>query len=176
MSKQKYPVTGKGRVSFPSVYEPDTFGDSAPKYKITLLFDPDDPCLEEIKEVVEKAVAEKWKVRPTFDPDHYPISDGDEKSYAGYAGKIAVKFSNRSQPKVVGGDKQFITRESGMFYAGCYARVSYSAYAYDNRKKGVLLTFYNVQKMGDGDPLGGGYSDPDDDFDLIEEEYDSLID
>jgi hypothetical protein len=41
-------------------------------------------------------------------------------------------------------------------YSGCYARVSLRFYAYNsNGSKGVAAGLGNIQKLADGEPLGG---------------------
>lgn len=53
-------------------------------------------------------------------------------------------------------------------YSGCYARVSINFYAFNtNGNKGIACGLNNLQKVRDGEPLGGRSSaenDFDDDF------------
>ncbi len=58
--------------------------------------------------------------------------------------------------------------EPSEFYAGCYARATINAYAYDrNGNRGVAFGLRNIQKIKDGDSFGGG-SKAENDFDSIE--------
>jgi hypothetical protein len=59
------------------------------------------------------------------------------------------------------------------FYAGCFARAEIIAYAYDQAgNKGIGLSLQNVQKLRDGDRLGGR-KDAADVFDAVGDASDS---
>lgn len=48
-------------------------------------------------------------------------------------------------------------------YSGCYARVSLNFYAFNsNGSKGIACGLGNIQKIKDGEPLGGRCSATDD--------------
>ena len=48
-------------------------------------------------------------------------------------------------------------------YSGCYARVSLNFYAFNsNGNKGIACGLGNIQKIKDGEPLGGRSSAADD--------------
>ena len=52
-------------------------------------------------------------------------------------------------------------------YSGCYARVSLNFYAFNtntNGNRGIACGLGNVQKLRDGEPLGGGRTSAADDF------------
>ena len=52
-------------------------------------------------------------------------------------------------------------------YSGCYARVSLNFYAFNtntNGNRGIACGLGNVQKLRDGEPLGGGSTSAADDF------------
>ena len=49
--------------------------------------------------------------------------------------------------------------QKGELYSGCYARVCVSLFPYNsNGKRGIGIGLEAVQKLRDGDPLGGGVS------------------
>ena len=51
-------------------------------------------------------------------------------------------------------------------YSGCYVRASINAYAFNIQgNSGVSFGLNNIQKVRDGEPLGGGGSKAEDDFD-----------
>lgn len=172
--KKSYPVTPVGRVSFHSVFEATGMEGNKPTYHLTLIF-PANTDLSELKKYAGKVAVEEWGAEKVKAMKlESPFRDAGEKSHLdGYDdGMTFVSFKSwKRPPAVVGPDKQPITEKSGNFYNGCYARVSYDAFAYDHKgKKGVSFTLVNVQKARDGERFGGGHSDPDDDFDTIEDD------
>lgn len=152
MAKPTSPI---GRVSYPSVFVAREF-DGKKSFNLTLIFDKT-ADLSGMKAEFEKVANEKWgKKRP---PNmRNPFRDGDEKDQPEYAGKIYVTFraGEERKPQVVGPSLNQITQESGEFYSGCFAKVSYSCYAYDKQgNKGVAFSLGNIQKVRDGEPLDG---------------------
>ena len=62
------------------------------------------------------------------------------------------------QPQIVDQNVQPITDESQV-YSGCYGRVSVNFYAFNtNGNRGVAAGLGNIQKLRDGEALGGGVS------------------
>lgn len=169
MSSKLTPV---GRVSYPTVFDAKAIGDNSEKlFTLDLIFDAD-TGLSELETAIEASVAEKW---PKGKPKNWqsPIKDGDDKEDAPeYVGKkyITLKAKEDRQPTVVDRDKSIITRESGKFYGGCYARASYNVYSWTYLgKNGTSIGLKNIQKTADGEPLGGGRTTADDDFDEFED-------
>ncbi len=162
-----------GRVSYPNVFEPTQYEQNEPKFQITLLFDKNDPGLEEMKRLASNAVKEKW---PNGAPKNLrnPFRSGDEKfeeSGKGeeYKGKVYIRFQCAADrpPQIVGPDKRVITAASGQFYPGCFARVSYTIYAYQKGGNcGVAFGLCNIQKTGEGDAFDNRTS-AEHDFDVV---------
>ena len=160
-----------GRVSYPSVFEPTQVqGAGEFKFRITLIFEPDDPKLAEMREAEQQAILKKW---PTGKPAKYqsPFVDGDSLDQPETKGKIVVRFTAKEDrpPQVIDTDaKTPITKESGKFYSGCYGRVSYSQYGWTYAgKNGVSFGFNTVQFCRPGEALDGRTT-ADQDFDAIE--------
>ena len=62
------------------------------------------------------------------------------------------------------------------FYGGCYAICKVNAYAWEYKnKKGVSFGLGNIQKIKDGERLGGGPSDPTKDFKPINSEKQGIF-
>ena len=161
-------ISPVGRVSFPDVFQARAFEEGKPKkYSVTLLLDPADA--EKLQPLVRASAVEKWgaKAKAMLENPKFinPIRDGAEKDYDGYEGKQFIKFSrleSQGAPKVVNEKVHEITEDSGDFYAGCYAKVSFTVKAFDNVSKGVNFYLNNVQKVADGEPFAGGSSAEDD--------------
>jgi hypothetical protein len=170
-------VSPIGRVSYPSVYEPNEYKGKE-SYQLTLLFDKDTD-LSEMKAEAARVVKEKWGDKKPKDFDN-PFRDGNEKDDAGaeYENVTYVRFkrsTKKGPPQVVDSKKQAISEGSGEFYAGCYARVSYSCFAWEEGKKGgVSFGLANVQKMRDGESFDGR-STAEQDFDAVESADDEVL-
>lgn len=150
-------MTPEFRVSFPAVFKPKRQkGDatSEPKYGLTMLF-PKGADLSKLKAAAQEAVREKWGDKPPKNL-RSPFRDQGEKEYEGYEeGAVFVSASSKQKPGLVDRQRQDIIDETE-FYPGCYARATIRAFAYDNNgNKGVAFGLNNVQKLRDGDPLGG---------------------
>jgi len=165
-------LTPPGRVSYPNVFDAKSIGDNAEKlFTMDLIFEAD-ADLSELEAAILESAKEKW---PKGLPKNWqsPIKDGDDKEEAPeYAGNkyISVKAKEDRQPTVIDRDKSIITRESGKFYGGCYARISYNVYSWTYLgKNGTSIGLKNIQKTADGTPLGGGRTTAEEDFDEFEE-------
>lgn len=166
MSDNNKITTPVFRVSFPAVFQAKAGMDGGPgKFGITMLFDTKDPVavkgLETMKAAVRAAVVEKWGADQTKWPKglRLPFRKGEEKDYDGYGpGIIFASATSKMKPGLVGPDLQPII-EPSEFYAGCYARATINAYAYDrNGNRGVAFGLRNIQKVKDGESFGGGGS------------------
>lgn len=168
-------ISPRGRVIFHSIYQPSTFGNGKPSYELTLLFPKSDPGWKKIQAEMEKAAKEKWPDMP-FSKLKFGLKDGDEEKgeYEMFRGMMFARFKSHNPPDVRGPDMRVLTETSGGFYDGCYARVSFSPYAYEyteNGKvmsRGVSLWLNNVQKLADGEAFAKRPS-ADDEFDAVAE-------
>ncbi len=177
MSKTKV-VTPKFRVSYPQIFQPkrNTLNNKD-EYALVALF-PKGEDLTALEEAVEAAKEKKWgenrdkwpkQLRSPFrDQADRAKEVGDKKVMPdGYAeGAIYLNLKSKDQPGLVDASLSPII-EPKDFYAGCFARATISAYAYDQAgNKGVNFGLNNVQKLADGDPLGGRVK-AEDDFEAV---------
>lgn len=173
-------LTPKGRVSFPEVYTPTSMNESSKKkYSVILLFDPaeiaKDPEQQALfKDMIDEANASSMELFKVpiggiykGKPIPSPFRKSEEKPNLYPPGLVFVKFSSINKPGVVDAAVQVISEESGAFYSGCYARVSYSVYSYDEGVRGVSFGLTNVQKLHDGERIGGKRTTPDEDFTAV---------
>ena len=93
-----------------------------------------------------------------------PFLNQGDYEYEGYEdGAVLIRASSKLKPGVVDATVQPVIDESEI-YPGCYARATIRAYAYDvSGNRGVAFGLQNLQKLRDGDPLGGR-TRPEDDF------------
>lgn len=152
-------ITPEFRVSFPNVFKPGKAlqEGAEPKYNVTMLF-PKGADLSALKAAVTKAITEKWGADKAKWPKgmRSPFRDQGEKEFEGYVeGAIFVNATSSHRPGLVDRNLQPIL-DSADFYPGCYARADVSAFAYDKAgNKGVAFGLNNIQKLRDGEPLGG---------------------
>ena len=100
-----------------------------------------------------------------------PLRDGDlERDDEAYKGAYFVNANSATAPGIVDADRQPILDTSEV-YSGVYGRASINFYAFNsNGNKGIACGLNNLQKIRDGEPLGGK-SRPEDDFADEEEDF-----
>lgn len=163
-------VTGKVRFSFVNIFEPKAFVEGQDeKYSMMILIPKTDVGTVErinkaIKAAAQKGLSSKFggKLPPvlstTFkDADKDTNQDGevfaDLWDYA--KGHYLMTISSKTKPQVVDANLNPII-DPVEVYSGCYGRVSMNFFAYNNAgKKGISAGLGNVQKLEDGEPLGG---------------------
>lgn len=155
--EKKKCLTPEFQVSFPHVFEAQTaFPGQEAKYSVVMLFDKKEN-LDVLKKAVFNAAVEKFGPKEKWPKGlRLPFRDGDEKQdLGGYAGRIFVSATSKMKPGLVNGRlEEIIAREE--FYAGCYARATLIAFAYDKAgNKGVSFSLQNLQKTKDGTPFSG---------------------
>ena len=160
MAKKEFDkiITPKFRVSFPQVFQAKAApGSEKEKYSLVMLFDLKED-ISELKNLIKKAVAEKYPDGKRPSPFTTPLKDGNEKTYEGYKDTIFCTASSMQQPGILDETKTPILDPKD-FYAGCYAIATVNAYCWTYMgKHGVSVGLQNVMKINDGEPLGGGAS------------------
>lgn len=164
-------VTGKVRLSYVHVFEKTSFGDGTDgKYSVSVLVPKDDTkTINDLKKAINTAAAEgkatKWagKMPRNF---HSPLRDGDAEhpDDEAYKGMLFFNASSKRKPGIVDKDRQAII-DPDEIYSGCYGRVAVNMYPYGVKgNNGVAAGLNNVQKLSDGEHLGGTIDSPEDDF------------
>ncbi len=160
-----------GRVSYPNVFTAKSFQPGQEeKFSIVMLFDkttdlktphkrPNGDIVLNLRQAAHHAAIEKWGPKEKWPKNlRMPFRDGDEDKpgVQGYENVIFVSASNKNRPGVVDAQRRPIVESDGSFYAGCYARVTLQAFAYDTMgNKGVSFSLLNIMKTGDGEPFSG---------------------
>ena len=133
----------------------------------------DTKTVEAIKAAVEQAKKEgvaKWggKVPANL---KLPLRDGDidRPDDANYQNCYFLNANSRQAPQVVDSKVQPILDHNEV-YSGCYGRISVTFYAYNsNGNRGIAAGLGNIQKLKDGEALGGR-TNATDDFDSVEDD------
>ena len=166
-------LTPEFRSAFVAVFKAKGIkGDASAKEKfgVTMLF-PKGTDLSALKAAAHEAAVNKWgKDLPK--KLKTPFKDQGERAddYAGFEeGGIYITAQSDTRPGVVDAKVQDIIDEND-FYSGCWARATVNAYAWEHPTggKGVSFGLLNVQKLRDGDRLGGGRAKPTEDFTPVE--------
>ena len=165
---QNQMTTGEVRLSYAHLYEPYSNNGGEPKYSVTVLMPKSDIQAKArldaaLQYTKQKGISEKWNgvLPPVL---AVPVYDGDgvrpngEPFGAECRGHWVFTASNKNPVQLVDAGMNPIMQK-GELYSGCYARVCISMFAYNsNGKRGIGFGLEAVQKLRDGDPLGGGVS------------------
>ena len=152
-----------------------------PKYSVSLIIPKSDTkTIAKIEAAIEAAYKEggaklkgNGKSVPALSVIKTPLRDGDmdRPDNPAYANAYFVNANATSSPGIVDADRNPILTRSEV-YSGVYGRASISFYAFNSSgNKGIACGLNNLQKIRDGEPLGGKASaesdfasDEDDDF------------
>ncbi len=161
-------VTGVVRLSYEHVWEPASVNGSNPKYSVSLIIPKSDTkTIAAINQAIDNAIrdgAAKFGGKiPPKGALKLPLRDGDtEREDEAYRDAYFINANSTTAPQIVDRAVQPILDRSEV-YSGCYARVSINFYAFNsNGNKGVACGLGNIQKVRDGEPLGGKTSAADD--------------
>jgi len=164
-------ITGKVRFSYVHVFEATSIEEGGTKKFSTAILIPkkDKKTIAAIEAAIVAATNEGLKSKfGGKKPANLktPLRDGDEERPDDevYAGHYFLNASSVRRPGVVDQDTNPIL-DKEEFYSGCYGRASINFYAFAvSGNKGIAAGLNNVQKLEDGDNLGGGASSAEDDF------------
>ena len=112
---------------------------------------------------IEEGIAKFGGKKPNKAAIKLPLRDGDtEREDEAYAGHWFINANSKTAPQIVDkAVKPILDRDE--VYSGCYARVSLNFYAFNsNGNKGIACGLGNIQKIRDGESLGGRSSATDD--------------
>lgn len=163
-------VIGEIRFSYAHLFEPKSINGSKPKYSLSVLIPKTDTATitaieKAIDAAIDAGVAKFGGKRPAKAALKLPLRDGDvERDDEAYKGCFFLNANTTTPPQVVDENLQPILSAAEV-YSGCYGRVSLNFYAFNtNGNRGIAVGLGNVQKLRDGEPLGGGRTSAVDDF------------
>ncbi len=177
-------ITGVNtRWSYVNAWEPKSINGGAPKYSVSLIIPKSDTkTLEKIRAAIQAAYEEgQSKLKgngrsvPALSALKTPLRDGDAErpDDEAYANSYFVNANSGTAPGIVDADRNPILERSEV-YSGVYGRASINFYAFNsNGNKGIACGLNNLQKIRDGEPLGGK-SRAEDDF--AEEDEEDFLD
>jgi hypothetical protein len=174
-------ITGPNtRWSYCNVWQPKSINGGTPKYSVSLIIPKSDTVtINKIRAAIEAAYKEgEAKLKgngrsvPALSVLKTPLRDGDAErpDDEAYANSYFVNANSATAPGIVDADRQPIIDTSEV-YSGVYGRASINFYAFNsNGNKGIACGLNNLQKIRDGEPLGGK-SRPEDDFADEDEDF-----
>ena len=174
-------ITGpETRWSYANVWQPKAIDGGAPKYSVSLIIPKyDTKTIEKVRAAIQAAYEEgqsklkgNGKTVPQLKALKTPLRDGDleRPDDEAYANSYFINANSAPAPGIVDANCQPIIDTSEV-YSGVYGRASINFYAFNsNGNKGIACGLNNLQKIRDGEPLGGksraedDFADLDDDF------------
>lgn len=169
-------ITGTVRLSYAHVWEPQSINGGDEKYSVSLIIPKSDKATiskirAAIDAAIEEGVAKFGGKKPNKATLKLPLRDGDTErpEDEAYKDSYFVNANSKTPPQIVDTRVQPILDRNEV-YSGCYARVSITFYAFNsNGNKGIACGLGNIQKVRDGESLGG-HSNAEDDFDTLEDD------
>ena len=167
-------VTGVCRLSYANIWQAKSINGGAPKFSTSILIPKSDTkTIAKVKAAIQAAYEEgegklkgNSKSAPSLASLKTPLRDGDieRPDDEAYAGHWFLNANSNTAPGVVDASREPIY-DTSEIYSGVYARVSLSFYAFNsNGNRGIACGLQNIQKVRDGESLGGK-AKAEDDFD-----------
>ncbi|MDB8742757.1 DUF2815 family protein [Ruminococcus bicirculans (ex Wegman et al. 2014)] len=159
-------ITGKDtRWSYANVWEAKSINGGTPKFSVSLIIPKSDTVtVQKIKAAIQAAYEEgQAKLKgngrsvPPLTAIKTPLRDGDTErpDDPAYANSYFINANSATAPGIVDADCNLILTRSEV-YSGVYGRASINFYAFNsNGNKGIACGLNNLQKIRDGEPLGG---------------------
>ena len=163
-------ITGRVRFSYCHVFEPAAISEGqTPKYSVSIIIPKSDKAtIDKINKAIDEAKQEgKSKFGGKIPVSlKLPLRDGDEErpDDEAYADSYFLNASSTTKPGLVDENRDEIMLKEE-FYSGCYGRASINFYAFNQAgNKGIAVGLNNLQKLEDGEALGGIRASAQDDF------------
>lgn len=155
-------ITGKVRLSYANVWEPASINGGEEKYSVSLIIPKSDTTTigaiqAAVDAAIEAGIGKFGGKKPNKASIKLPLRDGDieRPEDENYKDAYFINANSRTAPQIVDRKVQPILDRDAV-YSGCYARVSITLYAFNsNGNKGIACGLGNIQKLEDGEPLGG---------------------
>ena len=159
-------ITGPNtRWSYCNAWEAKAINGGTPKFSVSLIIPKSDTAtIAKVKAAIQAAYEEgasklkgNGKSVPQLSAIKTPLRDGDleRPDDEAYANAYFINANSATAPGIVDADRQPIIDHSEV-YSGVYGRASINFYAFNsNGNRGIACGLGNIQKVRDGEPLGG---------------------
>ena len=174
-------ITGvKTRWSYANVWQAKSINGGTPKFSVSLIIPKSDTkTVTAVKNAIQAAYDEgqsklkgNSKSVPALTVIKNPLRDGDleRPDDETYKDSYFINANSATAPGIVDAARQPILEHSEV-YSGVYGRASINFYAFNsNGNRGIACGLNNLQKISDGEPLGGK-TRAEDDFDDEDEDF-----
>ena len=174
-------ITGvKTRWSYANVWQAKSINGGTPKFSVSLIIPKSDTkTVTAVKKAIQAAYEEgqsklkgSSKSVPALSAIKNPLRDGDVErpDDVAYKDSYFINANSATAPGIVDAARNPIIEHSEV-YSGVYGRASINFYAFNsNGNRGIACGLNNLQKISDGEPLGGktraedDFADEDEDF------------
>lgn len=162
-------ITGKCRLSYAHIFTPKAINGEGPeKYSASVIIPKSDTVtLKKISDAINAAIQDgitsKWGGKKPRNLKT-PLRDGDEEHSddPAYKGCMFLNANSNRKPGVVDINRQPLYDDEDV-YSGCYCRFSLGFFPFAvSGNAGVAVGLNNIQKICDGERLGGAASAEDD--------------
>lgn len=161
-------TTGQVRLSYVHLFQPYARQGQEPRYSVTILIPKSDVATKQridaaIQTAIQKGISGVWNGARPPQPKT-PIWDGDGVRQNGEPfgpeakGHWVLTASSKQQQAIVDANLNPIINQTEV-YSGMYGRVNINFFAFSNSgNRGIGAGLGPVQKLADGEPLGGQVS------------------
>jgi len=172
MSETKVVFKQLVRFSYANVFEPRASEEGGKlKYSVSILIPKSNTAdLAAVRKAIAAATEEgktsKFGGKIPQVNFKNPLRDGDleKEGDPTYEGCYFINATSVNKPGLVDANLNPILDKAD-FYSGCWGRAAVNFFPFNNNgNKGIACGLNNIQKVKDGEPLGGSASRPETDF------------
>ena len=166
------------RLSYAHVWEPQPAreADREPKYATSVIIPKSDAAqIKKIEAAIEALLKAEGpaKFRGSL---KLPLRDGDtERDDEAYQDAMFLNASSKTRPGIVDQNVEPIL-DRDEIYSGVYVNISIELYLFNvNGNRGVACGLGNIQKVRDGEALGGGAIKAESEFAVVDDDASDFL-
>ena len=154
------------RLSYAHVWEPQApINGGDPKYSASLIISKSDTAT---LKMIEEKITELLKTEG-------PAKFGGKRDDEAYRDSMFMNASSKMRPGIVDQNVEPIIDRDEV-YSGVYANVSVELYLFNvNGNRGVACGLGNIQKVRDGEALGGGAIKAESEFAVVDDDASDFL-
>lgn len=166
------------RLSYAHVWEPQPAreADREPKYATSIIIPKSDAAqIKKIEAAIEALLKAEGPAKfggkvPPRGSLKLPLRDGDtERDDEAYRDAMFLNASSKTRPGIVDQNVEPIL-DRDEIYSGVYVNISIELYLFNaNGNRGVACGLGNIQKVRDGEALGGGAIKAESEFAVVDD-------